>query len=231
VTDGEPRGTRRLGWLAGFGILLAAAALLLELASVSLACGFDTSSCADSSRKTGAYAGRAFASPLVQDEPIDVLRDQSPSEPYANRTIYLAFESRSRVEEPAVAIQTDGEGDFCVHWAQERSAVFVRGEEGEPLPNTGSAPTASGQTVPYPSYVESPPPDCQETSASVPWHRAHDLGSTWQAWTLLLLPALGAAALLASFRRPVDTRSRWVFAGLALIAADAVAYALLWDII
>jgi hypothetical protein len=196
-----------------FAIVLVVAAALVGFAHlffVGFACSGDTSECAHSVEKNGAYEG--------------TLR-------YPDGRLYRAAEFEvefpSRSEASSLDFETDTEGRYCIHWAEERSY---------PRPTTPSGERLIDGEDGIPNLTHwrevsrlGPPPDCQEGSGGVPWNRGDDAESTWQSRLLMLLPLASIAALLAAL---AAHRSRYVgrlfAAGGLLLAANLLAFVVLW---
>jgi hypothetical protein len=170
----------------------------LHWGAASLACAFDTSDCAYGHEKNGVYEG--------------VLRDRGRT--LDNRRFSVSFESRSG-ESPVAGFRTDGEGRYCIVWAQERITPFAN--------TTGAGSIALRDW----RETSEPPAACQTSDEAIPWHRADDRMSRPQ---FLVPVALGAAAavllLVALVGGPRRRNVRR--AGLALTAVTTVAVAAVW---
>ena len=208
VTDMEgpaPRGF----WLAVLGLVAAGVLVLANLAGSTFVCGFDTSYCAESTDKDGAYTG-AF------------LLD---GEPYVDGPFLVTFESRD--DRDPVEFHTDQYGNYCVQWSRESIVPFAQTPDGQRLQNV---PGETGESEDgLREFTESAPADCEQSSEGIPWDRARDLDSSWQFRVLLALPILSAGVLLWALvaRR---TSQAWVLqrTGLGLLAGGVLAFAVLW---
>lgn len=183
-------------------LLVASALLVLHWGAAQLVCAWDTSYCARSREKDTEYRGR-----LVGDD----------GRVLADATFEVAFESRAR-EGRVRGFSTDAEGDYCVRWAQESVIpyAYVDGGPSLPLesPEDEVVDADADPTVP-----------CQEGDAGVPWNRSDEVTSTTEFRALLVAAALAVLVLIIGLFRPL----RAIFyAGSALTASVAVAFAVLW---
>lgn len=188
-------------------IVIAALALLAHLGAAGFSCAWDTSECAHSTSKEGVYEG------TIRTKEGDLYSSQEFDVEFGSRGDELRF-------------QTDANGRYCIHWADER-VTYVRTPAGEPLAANKLGFSGLGRWRDL--NGGDPPPGCQESDAGVPWNQADNAESTWQNWLLIILPLAAIAALLAAIlARWTPYAARLFAAGGALLAANLVAFVALW---
>jgi hypothetical protein len=195
---------------AVLGVCLAALAwcgfvLFFHWVAGALACGWDTSYCAQSRDKNGVYRG--------------VLVDRH-ARTVTGTAFSVAFESRRSARPRDVSgFSTDAQGRFCIVWAQESITPFLHVD--------GSVTSIRDPWQPL--NGANPPPGCQAGDQGIPWNRADDLTSSAQFLAVPAVAGPGMVLLLVALvlgGAPTARRPRT--AGLALTVASTLLAALLW---
>lgn len=166
-------------------------------------CSGDPLECAETSEKNGFYSGTLMGAGGV------LFRD---------RAFRVAFSSRAGRED--VRFDTDEQARYCFVWAKETITPSAVVGDGGPITVAGWKPLHG-----------SAPSGCQQTAASVPWHRAEGLRSSWQFRMLLLIPVLALVAL--AFGAALGRRRMGnvlVAAGAVLAAGGLTAHLIFWSV-
>jgi len=211
-------------YVAAFLLLaVAATAFLVSISFSGLACSGDNSKCARTSVKNGVYEARI------------VTKDGTP---FRDQPIQVYFNSRQSEEEPRVAFHTDGNADLCIQWANEPTYPNVITLADTPLFTEfrGYGYADQGPVAYLGGWRDlegqDPPTDCQSSNVGIPWYRAYDAHDSWQAKLLLAIPIGVFVIALAALFAHRDWRSRRVLGlGWLLLAADALTFLLLWNVI
>jgi hypothetical protein len=181
--------------LAALLIPVAALAAFVHAVATDFACAWDTSTCAESSKKNGFYEG---------------FLQTASGEPYRSSVFTVGF--GSRVGDDEVPFRTDEDGRYCIRWAQEDFAT-VNSPTGEVINNQ----EGDNSLGPWRDLNGlGPPPGCQESDEGVPWNAAEDAESTWQYRLLIALPLAAIAALVSAL---IGRRSGY---GLPLLTAGGL---------
>lgn len=127
------------------------------------------------------------------------------------RRFSVEFESRGG-KPPVAGFRTDGDGRYCIVWAQERITPF--------------ASTAGAGSIALCDWRQTsePPPRCQAADEGIPWNRSDDRMSRPQFIVPVMLGAAAAVLLLVGLIGGARRRGAGR-AGLALTALTTVTVA------
>lgn len=186
------------------GLAWCGAVVLFHSFAAALACGWDTSYCAQGRDKNGLYRG------VLIDRQGHVAR---------NTRFTVAFESRRNADPREVGgFSTDANGAFCIVWAQERSTPSIT-SDGAPRGSIRGWEPLNGAD---------PPRRCQEGDRGIPWNRASDLKTSPQFMSVPALAVAAAALLLVALVGGRAETLRMRRSGLALTLASTLLAAVLW---
>jgi len=179
-------------------LVLAVFVVFFHWAFGGLACGWDTSYCAQSQEKDTAYTG------TLESEDDGVL---------ASTAFTVAFESR--LDAPRVGgFSTDETGAYCVLWAQE--AVSPQAYVGDVFVARLEIPEDAADVEPS---------ECQTSDASIPWNRTDELRDTTEFRAPFVPGAAAILVLLVGVFRP---RRALFLLGSILTALTFAAVGVLW---
>jgi hypothetical protein len=120
-----------------------------------------------------------------------------------------------------VTVHTTAGGRFCFVWVEED--VLPTAE----LSGSGAMMVNHFRRV---TSAAPPPRGCETLSAAVPWYRSHDVRSSWQFLSIILL-GLGALIVLFAAHVASPPRRRWLLPiGAGAAVTSAVLCVLLWSV-
>lgn len=235
------------------GLVVGLGAVSVNVVAGSLACGFDTSYCAESSAQSP-YRGRIFS---YDGRPV-------------KDAVFELWVNSFEADQPRLAFRTDAYGRFCVMWVSEYVDVALNdfssdapvdsrfvGREGRLRlrkahhPGLGSDYARPGlgfmlrprddrvtlATGPDTADLWIPQTDltsrCQATDERPAWYRFEGLRSSWQYMLLLVLPLASMGLLVGALALgPVSPAARVLrLAGVVGSLGGGLLFLILWNIL
>lgn len=196
-------------------LVLAAMVFTANFVGAASACSGHTSYCAASTEKNGVYRAALFG---------------FDGKPYRNARIRVLFNSRIDIHgDIDVTYRTDAKGHVCIVWARESLRPYAMTWFFSPVQvrHTGGKGFGEWRSL----HEVGLPAGCQQSSATIPWHRASDLRSSWQYWLILLasLSSMLALSLALLLRR--RQLSRYLTAvGVLMLFVGLIAGVILWSL-